>query len=135
MKQHRARIMSSAFDDAFDLLKMEHFNALYGADLFDSILFKAQTDGILRKKLSDYTGMTIGQLVNLPPEEKMRAFRMLQEHIQNQPKDMDEPKGEMDLEDDAVEVGDRPEEPEMVTPKREAFSKAVEAYMSSYFGY
>lgn len=78
MKRHRPPSMSRAFDSAFDIIKMNHLRANYGAALFDSILMKAMEDDVLRKNLEDYMNMSMEELIALPPEEKEHAFNLIQ---------------------------------------------------------
>lgn len=78
MKRHRPPSMSRAFDTAFDIIKMNHLRANYGAALFDSILMKAMEDYVLRKNLEDYMDMSMEELIALPPEEKEHAFNLIQ---------------------------------------------------------
>lgn len=78
MKRHRPPSMSRAFDTAFDMIKMNHLRASYGAALFDSILMKAMEDDVLRKNLEDYMNMSMEELIALPPEEKEHAFNLIQ---------------------------------------------------------
>ena len=71
--------MSRAFDSAFEIIKMNHLKATYGAvALFDSILMKAREDEILRKNLEDYMQMSMAELTALPPDEKEYAFNLIQ---------------------------------------------------------
>ena len=70
--------MSRAFDSAFDIIKMNHLRANYGAALFDSILMKAMEDDVLRKNLEDYMNMSMAQLMALPSEEKEHALNLIQ---------------------------------------------------------
>jgi len=78
MKRHRPPSMSRAFDSAFNIIKMNHLRANYGAALFNSILMKAMEDDVLRKNLEDYMNMSMEELVALPPEEKEHAFNLIQ---------------------------------------------------------
>ena len=79
MKRHHPTSMSRAFDSAFEIIKMNHLKATYGAvALFDSILMKAKEDEILRKNLEDYMQMSMAELTALPPDEKEYAFNLIQ---------------------------------------------------------
>lgn len=111
--------MSRAFAAAFDLIKMNHLNATYGAALFDALLMKALDDGVLRKNIQDYMHMSLGELTDLPPDEKEYAFTLLQQHLAAQPKATEDPEGETPAPEDAV--------PEPV-------AKAFYSVMNDYFG-
>lgn len=94
--------MSRAFDAAFDLIKMNHFNATYGPALFDALLMKAVNDGVLRKNIQDYMHMSLGELADLPPDEKEYAFTLLQQHLAAQPKATENPEGSTPAPEEAV---------------------------------
>lgn len=117
MKRHRQMVMSRAFDTAFDMLKMDHFVATYGAALFDSLLAKAQDDSVLRKQLEEYLNMSMGELADLPPDEKEYAFKLIQEHRAQQPKSVADPQGEA------------PMPTEDQTPMQKAFDVVVSNFL------
>lgn len=116
-------VMSSAFDAAFDVIKMSHLSATYGVALFNEVIAKAHYDGELRKRLEDYLDMSLAEIAALPPDEKEYAFNLIQQNMaRNQgyinpedktplaqpPKATENPQGEAPM----------PEEPE---PMQKAF--------------
>jgi len=119
MKRHHPSGMSRAFDEAFDVLKMNHLASTYGVELFDEILVKAFYDGELRKNIEDYMQMSLGELADLPPEEKEHAFKLLQQHMAAQPKATADPQAEAPAQEEA------PQEP---------VAKAFRALLDAHFG-
>jgi len=94
-------VMSSAFDAAFDIVKMNHFSTVYGVALFDELISKAMHDDELRKGVEEYLQMSMGELADLPPEEKAHAFNLLQQHMAQQPKATANPQGEAPMPQEA----------------------------------
>jgi hypothetical protein len=119
MKRHHPSGMSRAFDEAFSLIKMNHLTSTYGVELFDEMLVKAFYDGELRKNIEDYMHMSLGELADLPPDEKEYAFTLLQQHLAAQPKATADPQAEAPAQEEA------PPEP---------VAKAFRALLDAHFG-
>ena len=120
MKQHRASGMSRAFDKAFSILKMNHLTSTYGVALFDEMLVKASYDGELRKNLEEYLQMSMGELADLPPEEKEYAFNLIQQHRAAQPKATADPQAEAPAQEESPE------------PMAKAFRALLDAHFGVY---